>query len=402
MVKKPVRSIVGAIDAAAIRWSAAGFAPRVRARDAVSARTGYSLPTVEYAFDRLFGALRRDAIEAAIADELGCLDVLDDFVARTGRPRARALPLGRVCVIASRTTIGVAIVPAVFALCAKCDVLVKDREDHLVAAFFETLAGELPELRDIANARPWQGDEDALDLAGFDAVVAFGSDDTLRRIAARLRFPTRLIAFGSKVSAGYVAREALCDDVAARTMARGAARDLVLYETEGCLSLHALFVESGGAVSAERFAEMLAEAIRSAAAEFAPKRDDASSAARVAIARDLATFRGGARIVHSDPHAGYLAVVDPPLDEPPLFLPRAIGIRRVDRPSQAAQYFERHGIELEALAVAGLREDLLELAIRTKAARVVPFGMLQAPPFGGFHGGRARIAEFVRWIADET
>ena len=101
------------------------------------------------------------AIEAVIADELGCLDVLDGFVERAGRPPARALPLGRVCIVSSRTTIGVAILPAIFALCAKCDVLVKDREDHLVAAFFETLGDELAELRDAATAQTWKGDDDA-------------------------------------------------------------------------------------------------------------------------------------------------------------------------------------------------------------------------------------------------
>jgi hypothetical protein len=110
------------------------------------------------------------------------------------------------------------------------------------------------------------------------------------------------------------------------------------------------------------------------------------------MARELATFRGGAEGI----------VFDARLDEPPLFLPRALGIRSIERPIEAAQYLERHGIELEALAVAGLRDDVVEIATRTKAARIVPFGAMQAPPLGAFHGGRPRIAEFVRWIVDET
>jgi hypothetical protein len=185
MVKSPVRAIIGAIDAAAVRWSDACFPPRMLARDAVSSRTGYSPAMVEYAFDHLFGALRRDAIEAVITDELGSLEVLDGFSSRGGRPRAQALPLGRICIVSSRTTIGVAIVPAVFALCAKCAVVVKDREDHLIDALFATLSEQLPALRAAAVAQTWRGDEDASRLAGFDAVVAFGSDVTLREIATR-------------------------------------------------------------------------------------------------------------------------------------------------------------------------------------------------------------------------
>jgi hypothetical protein len=401
MIKRPVRAVIGAIDAAAARWSDACFEPRMRARDAVAARTGYALAMVEYALDRLFGDIRRDAIEAVICDELGSVDALDGFSQRRGRPRARALALGRICIVSSRTTIGVAITPALFALCAKCEVVVKDRDDHLVAAFFETLAEELPEFRAAATAQTWHGEEDAALLQGFDAVVAFGSDVTLAGIAASLTPPVRFIGYGSKASAGYVARGALSDERAAREIVAGAARDLALYESEGCLSLHALFVERGATVSPERFGELLVAAMRTSADEFPVEAASAATGARLAIAREMAAFRRGDQ-VHSDPAGAYLAILDPPLEEPPLFLPRAIGIHSVEHPAQAARYFERHGITLEALAVAGPCPDLLELAVRAGAARVVPFGTLQAPPLGAFHGGRPRIAEFVRWIGDET
>ncbi len=381
-----------AVDAAAARWRDGAFAVRRRTRDSVAERTGYSLPVVEYAFDRLFGTLSRDSICAVITDELGSLDVLDDFVQRTGRPRTHALPIGRICIVASRTTIGVAIVPAVFALVAKCHVLVKDREDRLVAAFFETLADELPELQNAALARPWRGDGDSLVLGTFDGVVAFGDDSTLQEIGSLLSARTRFIPLGSKASAGYVAREALRDEACASAIAREAARDLILYESEGCLSLHALFVEKGGRITVERFGEILADAVRRAEAEFPPVDADAGRSARAAIARELATFRGGREGIH-------LATR---IEEPPLFFPRSLGVRAVDAPQEAAAYLLRHGIELEALAVAGRREDLAELAIQTRTARIVPFGTMQAPPLGTYHGGRPRIAEFVRWIVDET
>ncbi len=405
MVKKPVRSIVGAIASAAARWSDPGFSPRQRARDAVSARTSYSLPHVEYALDSLFAALRNDSIEAIIADELGSLDVLDGFANHPGRGRVRvrALPIGRVCIISSRTTIGVAIVPAIFALCAKCDVYIKDREDALAAAFFATVAQELGEPSDCVEAHAWDGKSDAVKLAGFDAVVAFGSDSTLAEIATQLPFPARLIAYGSKASAGYVTREAPNDETAVLALARGAARDLVLYESEGCLSLHALFVERGGAVSPARFAERLAAAIAETAVEFPIGSRTPQQLARLAEARDLATFRAaGEHSVYAGADAGFLVVVDPPLEEPPLFLPRAIAVRSVDRPHEAADYLQRHRITLEALAVEHHRPDVLAMATQTGAARIARFGTLQNPPLAGFHGARPRIAEFVRWISDET
>ncbi len=402
MVKKPVRSIIGAIDAAAARWNARSLARRASVIDAVAARTGYSLPTVEYAVDCLFGTLRRDRLEAVITDELGSLDVLDRFVERSGRPLTRALPLGRVCIVSSRTTIGVAILPAVFALCAKCEVLVKDREDHLVAAFFETLAETLPELGACATAQIWKGDGDASVLTGFDAVVAFGNDATLAQIATALSPHSRFIGYGSKASAGFVTRATLEHEADARAAAEAAALDLSLYESEGCLSLHALFVERGAVISPQRFAEMLADEMQRAAVAFPLAPHDAATALRIAARRDLAAFRSAAERATFDRDSSYLTVLDPPFDEPPLFLPRVIGIRAVDSVDEVAEYFEHHGVSIEALAVTESRPDLLELATRLRAARVAKLGTLQAPPAGAFHGGRPRIAEFVRWVGNET
>jgi hypothetical protein len=403
MVKKPVRSIVEAVAAAADRWSRTNFPARTQSLVAVSARTGYSPPVVEYAFDRLFRDLRYDAIAAVIADELGSLDVLDGFTRRPGRPLARAFPIGTVCILSSRTTVGVAIVPAVFALCAKCNVVVKDREDNLVAAFFDTLAGELAELRASAIAQTWDGESDLTTLARFDAVVAFGSDATLTELSKHLGFATRFIAFGSKSSAGYVTRDSLESEEAVRSIARGASLDLILYETEGCLSLHVIFVERGGRISPDRFSEILAKQIEIDLDHFAPATDDRASRARVAMARDLARFRaGGSARVHGDPGASYLVVPDPPFEEPPFFLPRTIGVRTIANPSEATAYLRHHGVSLEALAVSQFRPELLQLAIDGGASRLTQFGRLQAPPVGTFHGGRGRISEFVRWVVNET
>jgi hypothetical protein len=291
-------------------------------------------------------------------------------------------------------------VPAVFALCAKCRVLVKDRYDGLVASFFATLGAACVQLRERIVAKEWTGETGLQDEGPFECVVAFGTDATLERIAASLSAETRFIGYGTRASAGYVSRAALADESSAREIATGAARDLLLYDGEGCLSLHALFVERGGAVAVARFGELLAEAIAQAAKVFPPGRRDAAGAARVAAARDLAAFRGTAS--YSDPQASYLLSCDPPLDEPPLFLPRTLGMHGIDGPQDARAYLRRHGVRLEALAIAGPAPARLDAARALGIARVARFGEMQRPALGVFHGGRPRIAEFVRWMSDES
>lgn len=396
----PARRIVRAIAGAAERWSDADFPPRVRATDRIAGRTGYAVPVVEYALDRLFFPLDETELRQIIAGELGALEVLDGFHARSGKPDAWARPVGKVCVISSRTTIGVALYPAIFALCAKCDVTVKDREDALVAAFFETLAEELDELQIAAQASTWDSSEaESPDLAQFDAVVAFGSDDVLARIGAGVRYPHRFIGFGSRMSAGYVVRESL-DLAQLDALCEGAARDLVLYETEGCLSLHVLFVERGGAVGETDFARRLAEVLERAAVEFPPGRIEPAQSARFGQVRNLAAFRAasGRGSVFGSDEARFALVLDPPRIEPPAFLPRTLGVLPVDDPADALAYLREHRLPLEAFALSSPRSDVVQMAVDAGAVRLARFGELQHPPPGGDHGGRPRIAEFVTWI----
>jgi hypothetical protein len=396
----PARTIVRALADAAQRWCDADFPPRVRIVDAVTNRTGYSAPVVEYALGHLFGSITESQLRAVICNELGSLETLDGFSRRHGSPDAWATPLGSICILSSRTTIGVALAPAIFALCAKCDVLVKDREDALIAAFFETLSEGSDELARAARALMWRSEDEALDLTPFDAVVAFGSDQTLAAISKHLRSGTRFIEYGSRASAGYVCREALDSESSAKEIAVNAARDLVLYESEGCLSLHVLFVETGGVVAPARFCEIFAQAIEHGIVEFPAGRSDAAVTARRAQHRELATFRSasGRGAVYAGSNGDYALVLDPPASEPPQFLPRTIGVITVDHASQALEYLGSHGLPLEGFALSGERPDIISLAIAAGAVRLTRFGELQRPSLTGHHGGRARIADFVRWI----
>ena len=391
-----------ALAHAAERWRDADFAPRVQTQSAIAERTGYSLPVVEYALDALFGSVTEAALEAVIAGELGSLGALDGALERAGRPALCALPLGSVCIISSRTTIGVALPPLLFALCAKCDVAVKDREDHLIGAFLQTGSEELEELAAAASAQTWRGDDAATELAAFDAVVAFGNDQSLTNIRSQLKPPARFVAFGPAASIGYVARHALADPQACASIAAGAARDMLLYDGEGCLSLHALFVERGGVVSPQSFGELLGRELERANIEFPPSRQSAEAQAAFAKARNVATFRAsegrGSALGGAD---GYLALLDAPMNEPPAFLPRVLGVHFVDGPAQAADYIRQHRLPLEAIALAGDRADVTAMALDSGASRIARFGNLQRPPLTGNHGGRPRIADFVRWTTAE-
>ncbi|MHB8197741.1 MAG: acyl-CoA reductase [Vulcanimicrobiaceae bacterium] len=391
----PARRILAAIGDAAQRWRNEDFAPRVRTIDRLAARTGYASPVVEYALDALFDEIDTGALARVVTRELGGLDVLDGFVERPGSSPAHASPIGRVCIISSRTTIGVALLPAIFALLAKCDIVVKDRADGLLGAFCDTLAQELGEMRDAAQALTWDSDTQVYDLQPFDAVVAFGGDRALLRIRAACAPMARFLGFGPMASVGYITREALRDERSATVLADGAARDAVLYDGEGCLSLHALFAQRGAAVSTARMAELLAAAFERAVVEFPPGPTPAAAQARRTAAFRAANA-GGA--VYAGTNGSWALVVDPPMDEPPLFLGRILEVRAVDGPNDMLAYLRRHGLALEAMALPELSPEIAKIALQARVNRVATFGRLQRPPLDATHGGRPRIADFIKWV----
>ena len=394
----PAKRIVGFVADAAARWCDADYAPRVRAAAAIEARLGYSTPVVDYALDRLFGGMTRQALEAAIGSELGTVDALDALVERRGAPAAWARGVDRVVIVSSDTTIGVALVPAIFALCAKCNVLVKDRSDTLVAAFFATLAEEHPAFAGAATARAWTGGDDPDEgelLGGAAVVVAFGGDEALYAIRARCATEARFVAFGHRASLGRLTRE----DVAAfdDALAERIARDALLYDGEGCLSLHALFVEAD-AGALRRVAATLAAACERVAVEFPGGRRSPQRTAAAAAYRGLATFRAAAGEGAVLRAADVTLVVDPPAGEPPPFLPRIAPLISVTGDAAIARYVAEHRLPVQALGVAAADAAAVALAERIGAVRVAAFGSMQSPPVGGHHGGAPRIADFVRWI----
>jgi hypothetical protein len=396
----PARTIVHALADAAERWSDADFPLRVRASAAIGARLGYTLPVIDYALDRLFGGITAAALTAVAVDELGSLAALDGFVERDGRPASWARGVDAVTIVSSDTTIGVAIPALVFALLAKCAVTVKDRSDALVAAFAETLTEELPELGTAIDVRAWSGGDDpheAQALGAAGVVVAFGGGESLRVIRMQCAADATFVPFGHRASAGYVSARDLATPGPA--LAAGIARDALLYDGDGCLSLHVLFVQRTDDGAHERFIVTLADACAACAIEFPPGPRDVARSARANAYAAAAAFRaanGNGRVLRA-PDGAWTIVVAPPLDALPPFGGGVLPVLFVDDVAEMAAIVAAHAVPLQAVGVAGDR-DAGALAEALGAVRIARLGEMQDPPLAGHHGGRTRIADFVRWI----
>lgn len=91
--------------------------------------------------------------------------------------------------------------------------------------------------------------------------IAWGGKEAVETVAA---YPSIIdcetIIFGPKLSFAVIAKEALSSEQDAKKLARRVSVDVSIFDQAGCASPHNLYIERGGAVSPERFCEILAEA----------------------------------------------------------------------------------------------------------------------------------------------
>ena len=171
---------------------------------------------------------------------------------------------------------------------------------------------------------------------------------------------------------------------------------MLLYDGEGCLSLHVLFVERGGArLARRRSARCLRRAIENGRAAFAAQRRRNIEAPRDARWRAIvATFRtavAGARLVTERAERS-TSLRSRRSTKPPLLVPRASTFARSST-ARRARVSQRHRISpRSARGRAPSARPARARGRRCGAARITPFGSLQAPPLGNIRTAAGRAS----------
>ncbi len=90
--------------------------------------------------------------------------------------------------------------------------------------------------------------------------IAWGGKEAVETVAS---YPSSVdcetVVFGPKLSYAVIAREELSSEQEVKKLARRVSVDVSVFDQAGCASPHNLYIEKGGAVSPERFCEILAD-----------------------------------------------------------------------------------------------------------------------------------------------
>lgn len=410
LAERSTRRLVELLDAQNARWANPDSRERREADALLSEVTGYPPTVLTPALDHMFAGLRAPHLEATLAEELGSVRALDDWIERPALgARSRAYGPRLTLVIASGNVPMAALPSVVYSLLLKSPVLVKLSSDEPVLAglYLRSLAAADPELGRACAAVWWPGGDEAMEAAVLphpEAVIAFGGDDTLRSLAGRIGPGTRFQPHGQRVGFGVIGRERL-SRLGLPALAEAAARDVAEFDQQGCVSPQWLFVERGGEVSPEAFAASLADALsaRSAVWPRVPLSAGASSA--IHQLRGAAEVRSALNpevVLHSSPEGtDWTVLLDPEAALGPGCLYRTIVLRPVADLTDVPALLDPLSpfLQTAALALGSERQpELVERLVGLGVTRICPLGRTQRPAPGWRPDGRPRLAELVRWV----
>jgi hypothetical protein len=205
------------------------------------------------------------------------------------------------------------------------------------------------------------------------------------------------------VSFGFVAREVL-SPLRAPQIATRAAEDVVAWNQLGCLSPHVIYVQTGGEVSPERFAELLADELerreQTEPRGGLPVPHTAAIASRRGIYEVRAAHSPETRMWHSKESTAWTVVFEADPRFQVSCLNRFIYVKPVKDLAELLQHAEVVRGKISTVGTAAGEHQTEELALqlaRWGVTRVCPLGRMQNPPLTWRHDGRPALGDLVTW-----
>jgi hypothetical protein len=266
LAHRSTHSLVKIMSDVGQSWLEPNYPLRKLALERGPAATGFTSATLARGLDSFFKQLTQEHFHVLLEQDLGHGHRLDEMVAgeaerKSGRAAIATAPELLAHITAGNLpnptlaamVLGVLVRSAQFVKCASGTSL-------LPRLFAHSLYEVEPKLGACIEVAEWRGGNADLEKALFDeadCVTATGSDETLAAIRQRLPAKVRFLGYGHRVSFAYIASGELTS-LNARNAAVQAAADVAAWNQQGCLSPHVIYVEHGGGVPPEQFAEMLA------------------------------------------------------------------------------------------------------------------------------------------------
>ncbi|HKW28975.1 MAG TPA: acyl-CoA reductase, partial [Verrucomicrobiae bacterium] len=190
----------------------------------------------------------------------------------------------------------------------------------------------------------------------------------------------------------------------ARKIAAAAADDVVAWNQLGCLSPHVIYVQTGGEMSPEKFAELLADELERREQTEPRGELPAPHAAGIASRRGIYKVRAAhapeTLMWHSQESTAWTVVFEADARFQISCLNRFIYVKPVKDLTELLQHAEVVRGKVSTVGMAAPEHQAEELATqlaRWGVTRVCPLGRMQNPPLTWRHDGRPALGDLVMW-----
>jgi hypothetical protein len=242
---------------------------------------------------------------------------------------------------------------------------------------------------------------EAAALQQADAVIAYGSDDTLSALQQRMPMGVRWLAHGHKLGFGLVTRAALTARHGPE-LALAAARDVARHDQSGCYSPHVFYVQRGGVVTPREWAERLSHALQQQHARHPRRAPDAAEAHALAQWRQQIEWSEHQVLFSGE--GGDVAFSDESLALSPGPGLRCVQVVAFDESSEVLAQVAGARRWLQTVGLACSPEDWPVWAHQlgqVGVTRLCALGAMTAPEAGWHHDGGHSLRDFLRWVQAE-
>ncbi len=336
-------------------------------------------------FQEIIGTISKQEIEQWIRAELGDGRALDDFVTH-GSIQSRAFPLSPVLAIISGNAPHSGLQTLLRCLVVGAKIYLKIPSAGIPE--LSNLLEKLPsQLRDFVTV------SDTISETWWNAplVIAFGSDETMRAVHARLSFHQRFIAHGHKFSIGITFEDS---DAAAEA----AARDICLFNQQGCLSALNIFVN--GENDYLSFAEKLHLAMLDFEASHPRGPISLSESGAITNLRETIRYQaandGRWKLYESHHSTAHTVIASPDTQIEYTPLNRTVYVKPLSSHLDK-NCFGNDQKYISSVGVYPYTKDTIEKLVATEAPRICELGNMQQPTLFWHHDGLPTLASLVTW-----
>jgi hypothetical protein len=401
----PVRGITQAIDATIHVLLDPASEEHQTLLDWLPRVTGFSAEMVRVNLNATLLTYRAPQLQRFVAEDFGGHDMLDGFAPRVTGGLTHAEGAALLTHIWAGNVPGLPLWSLVSGLLVKAGNLgkVSAGEPVLASVFARTLARLSPAVGNACAVLWWDRQDEATAQtvwAASEAVIAFGGDTALAELQRQMPPGVRFLPHGHKISFGAIGREALSATRAPR-MARLAAEDVVRHEQQGCYSPQVFYVERGGQVSPQEFAERLAAELQQLDTRFPRPQPGLAQAAQLAQWRSRLEWADDVTLIGQPEHGWSVACHAQPLQLAPGPLHRCVQVVAIEALDDLPQWIapRRRHLQTAGLAVApGRLQALALLLAECGVTRVCALGQMPLPAPGWHNDGRPSLLDLVQLV----